>query len=91
MILNRQRRVAVDIKPLEAFLARVQESLRLPHRDVTVGLVSDAAMARLNLTFRGKDGPTDVLSFPANGGRPERGRTSSGKKQLTDSRCLLSW
>jgi probable rRNA maturation factor len=30
-------------------------------------------MARLNETFRKKHGPTDVLSFPANGDRPEQG------------------
>ena len=81
MILNRQRRVAVDIKPLEAFLARVQESLRLPHRDVTVCLVSDAAMARLNLTFRGKDTPTDVLCFPVNGATLMRSSTKSAKNR----------
>jgi probable rRNA maturation factor len=33
--------------------------------DLTVCLVSDAEMARLNQNFRKKKGPTDVLSFPA--------------------------
>ena len=33
--------------------------------DVTICLVSDKVMARLNLNFRKKKGPTDVLSFPA--------------------------
>jgi probable rRNA maturation factor len=32
---------------------------------VTIALVSDRAMARLNGEFRGKAQPTDVLSFPA--------------------------
>lgn len=32
---------------------------------VTVKIVGDAEMARLNQQFRGKVGPTDVLSFPA--------------------------
>ena len=67
MILNRQRRVPVAVKPLEGFLRAVQQTLRLQEREVTVCLVSDSAIARLNRTFRGKPGPTDVLSFPANG------------------------
>jgi len=33
--------------------------------EVTIALISDAAMRRLNARFRGKDVPTDVLSFPA--------------------------
>ena len=32
---------------------------------VSIALISDAAMARLNQTYRGKPAPTDVLSFPA--------------------------
>jgi probable rRNA maturation factor len=67
MILNRQRRVPVAVKPLQDFLGSVQSALRLQGRDITVCLVSDAAMARLNRVFRRKPGPTDVLSFPANG------------------------
>jgi probable rRNA maturation factor len=35
-------------------------------------LISDSAMARLNRRFRGKSGPTDVLSFPARAIRPRR-------------------
>jgi len=35
---------------------------------LSVALVGDAAMRRLNATFRGKDRTTDVLSFPAGGG-----------------------
>ena len=33
--------------------------------DVTVALVSDARVRRLNRDYRGLDRPTDVLSFPA--------------------------
>ena len=64
MILNRQREVRVAQGPLESFLHRVKQELGLKQSDVTVCLVSDAAMARLNQNFRKKKGPTDVLSFP---------------------------
>jgi probable rRNA maturation factor len=70
MIINRQRRVPVAVKPLEDFYERVRRELRFPAESVTVRLVSDAAMARLNRTFRNKRGPTDVLSFPSNGAKP---------------------
>jgi len=65
MILNRQRAVRVARRPLELFLRRVERELRLGDADATVCFVSDAEIARMNLAFRGKKGPTDVLSFPA--------------------------
>jgi len=64
MILNQQHEVRVALGPLESFLRRVQGELGLKPSDVTVCLVSDAAMARLNQGFRRRTGPTDVLSFP---------------------------
>lgn len=68
MIVNRQRGVNVPVKPLQEFFERVRKELRFPENAVTIQFVSDAAMARLNQNFRHKRGPTDVLSFPANGG-----------------------
>jgi probable rRNA maturation factor len=50
---------------LESFLRRVQDEMGFQRAGVTVCLVSDAEIARLNETFRKKKGPTDVLSFPA--------------------------
>ena len=65
MILNRQREVRVARGDLDSFLRRVKRELGLAKSDVTVCLVSDAEMARLNKSFRRRKGPTDVLSFPA--------------------------
>src|ERR1700687_6240249 len=70
MIVNRQRRVPVAVKPLKRFYERVRQELQFPPESVTVQLISDDAMARLNRTFRSKHGPTDVLSFPAKPTRP---------------------
>ena len=72
MIVNRQRRVRIPVKPLKDFFDRVRRELRFPDEAVTVQLISDAAMARLNQSFRHKRGPTDVLAFPANGAWPKR-------------------
>ena len=72
MIVNCQRRIPVALKPLEEFYERVRKELRFPAESVSIRLISDAAMARLNRTYRHKSGPTDVLSFPANGAKLRR-------------------
>src|ERR1700736_4608273 len=65
MILNRQRSVHLSTRALESFLLRVRRELDLKQAQVTVCLVSDAEIAGMNQSFRKKQGPTDVLSFPA--------------------------
>jgi probable rRNA maturation factor len=78
MIVNCQRRIPVALKPLEEFYERVRKELRFPAESVSIRLISDAAMARLNQTYRHKSGPTDVLSFPANGAKSGRGAAYIG-------------
>jgi probable rRNA maturation factor len=39
--------------------------------EACVALSSDEHVARLNKTYRGKPAPTNVLSFPASGSRPD--------------------
>jgi probable rRNA maturation factor len=87
MVLNRQRRVSVDVARARAFARRLRVALMLGGRDFNVCLVDDGAMARLNAAFRGKDAATDVLSFPwteakARSGRaPKKGtRRSAGRE-----------
>jgi probable rRNA maturation factor len=49
---------------------------------VTIALVDDAAMRRLNRAFAGKDTATDVLSFAAgDGGAADFARRASGPKE----------
>jgi len=64
MIVNRQRAARLARPPLESFLRLVKNELGLEEAGLTVRLVSDAEIARMNETFRKKKGPTDVLSFP---------------------------
>ena len=65
MIVNRQRKVRIARKELNLFLERIRRELRLEHAEISVALVSDAEMSRLNKAYRNKIGPTDVLSFPS--------------------------
>jgi probable rRNA maturation factor len=53
-------------RTLARFLALGQATARL-RGEVTVQLTTDAAIAKLNHQFRGKNKATDVLSFPAAG------------------------
>lgn len=86
MVLNRQRAVRVPNSSLNDFLARALCKLRIPSDALTVCLVTNSQIARWNRDFRGKNGPTDVLSFAADGaqrgtgarsGRPKRRGTAS--------------
>jgi probable rRNA maturation factor len=74
MILNRQRRIPLAVGPLTSFCEQVRHELGFPEESVTVCFVSDPAIARMNRKFRGKQGPTDVLSFPAHRSRARGGR-----------------
>jgi len=67
MILNRQRRVPISVPALRKFYERARQELGFPHDSITIELIGDREMARLNETYRKKHGPTDVLSFPAHG------------------------
>jgi len=62
--VNRQRAARLARPPLESFLRRVKNELGLEEAGLTVCLVSDAEISRMNETYRKKKGPTDVLSFP---------------------------
>ena len=89
MILNQQHEVRVAMRPLESFLRRVKRELGVNQSGVTVCLVSDKTMARLNQNFQKKKGPTDVLSFPAvERRRPVRVRRKSGAANSTSREYL---
>jgi len=80
MVVNRQRRISIALDPLRHFAERARRELRFADDAVTVCLVSDAAIARMNRIYRGKRGPTDVLSFPfgARAARISRARARTG-------------
>jgi probable rRNA maturation factor len=79
MILNRQHRVPVSLGSLENFLSRVQRKLNMPKDAVTVCFVTSPAIARWNKAYRGKNRPTDVLSFPSNG-LSRKGKLATARK-----------
>lgn len=62
-VINRQRRLRLDRQALEEFALNLLQALGLPELDLTLVFVSDKRMRLLNRNYRGKDKPTDVLSF----------------------------
>ncbi len=64
MVLNRQRKIKIDKKPLLELKRKLMEEFS-ENRDFTVVLVSDRKIKELNRAYRGKDDITDVLSFQA--------------------------
>lgn len=67
VLLNRQRRRRVSSARLRRVLGGAAEALRVGG-EVSLVLAGDRLLRRLNRDYRGKDRPTDVLSFPGEGG-----------------------
>jgi probable rRNA maturation factor len=86
MVLNRQKRVRVKLRPLEEFARRAAAQLRLRVDAVTICLVADTKIAGWNRLYRRKNQPTDVLSFPvALPARNGNGRTRRSRKALSQA------
>jgi probable rRNA maturation factor len=71
-VVNRQRRLTIDCERWQAFAAQALKVVPARGAGVTVAFVSDRLMRELNRRWRGKRGPTDVLSFPAGQDELER-------------------
>ncbi len=84
VIVNRQSRISVPLRDLDKFLARARRRLRLPKDSFAVCLVTDAEIARWNRAYRGKSGPTDVLSFATNVPKTKRRHGRKGRVRKDD-------
>lgn len=72
-VVNRQKSVAVDCTGLAALARSVLATVpaTLPQGAITVAMVGNRVVRRLNRDYRGLDTPTDVLSFPAGDAMPD--------------------
>jgi probable rRNA maturation factor len=64
LVILRKRIAGLSSSTLERFLLRARRAVRL-RGSVNVLITNSRELQSLNLRFRGKDKPTDVLSFPA--------------------------
>jgi probable rRNA maturation factor len=63
-VIDRQRRHALDRARLAQVATSALAAVGRGGAEVTVIVSNDRRLRALNRTFRGKDRPTDVLSFP---------------------------
>ena len=71
---NDVRRSGVDGRALVATARRLLAALDEADAALSLSLVGDEAMRALNLKYRGRNAPTDVLSFPLDGAPAEAER-----------------
>jgi probable rRNA maturation factor len=79
-------------EPRAAALAEIAAAAVLAHErasagDIAILLADDARIAALNAAFRGKQGPTNVLSFPAAPGTGAPGSRELGDIALAYGVC----
>jgi probable rRNA maturation factor len=75
-------------KRLKELSRRALSLLPAAGADLRIRIVGDAAIARWNREFLGRDRPTNVLSFPDSDGPPPRGGTVSGDILVSAPTCL---
>lgn len=81
--INNTTKHRVDRKKIETLVAKFLVVYKQTGREISLAVVGDARMRRLNREYRGTDKATDVLSFPAERmvrrARPGRPSKKSGQ------------
>jgi probable rRNA maturation factor len=82
------RPAAVSGRRVKELAVRALSILPAAGADLRIRIVGDAAIARWNREFLGRDRPTNVISFPDEAGPPARGGTVSGDILVSAPTCL---
>jgi probable rRNA maturation factor len=64
-VINRQRRHPIDRSKWSGFAETVLREAGSQNQCATIVFASERLVRNLNRRFRGRDAPTDVLSFPS--------------------------
>ncbi len=64
VIQNRQRTIPLKTQKYKPAIEKIVEKLGYSDFDVTIRFVSNNVIQKYNKTYRNKDKPTNVLSFP---------------------------
>ncbi len=68
LLKNEQRKFEVDTGKLKTKIKKIFENLDCREKEISILVVNDARMRKLNSQYRDIDRTTDVLSFPQNEG-----------------------
>ena len=82
------RPAALSGKALKGYVIAALGCLRAEGADVRVRVVGDAAIARWNRDFLGRDRPTNVISFPDADRPAPGGKSVSGDIVVSAPTCL---
>lgn len=89
LIIIEAREDELSRATLARFLAAAQRQVKLQGQ-VNVLITTSDELQRLNSEFRGKDKPTDVLSFPASDGFGGNGDGNKLAGELAISACIAA-
>ena len=64
LIKNSQRKIKVNLKKLKSDAQKILDLLDYADFDLGIWLTTNKTIHKYNKTFRDKDKPTDILSFP---------------------------
>ncbi len=64
IVTSRLKKHVINKPHLTLFVEKMLSELKYNDFDITILFTTNKAIRELNKTFRGKDKPTDVLSFP---------------------------
>jgi probable rRNA maturation factor len=65
--INNTTRTELPLKALELAAERVMSAYGVKNKNLSLALVGERSMRKLNFLYRGFDRPTDVLSFEGEG------------------------
>jgi probable rRNA maturation factor len=77
-IINRQKKYKINKNRFRNLLEKLVDQYHLDNPEITLGFLNNKTLRELNVKFRKKDAPTDVLSFPV------REKGADGKYYLGD-------
>ncbi|MBW2621403.1 MAG: rRNA maturation RNase YbeY [Deltaproteobacteria bacterium] len=67
-IINNQKHIPIKIKQREDQAVKILNGLGCDNAELSIVLVDDDEISRLNLAYLDRKGPTNVMSFPMNEG-----------------------
>jgi len=61
---NRQNHYTIDYKDVQKKARTILEAIECPEAELSILIVTDDEMAKLNQTYLNRSGPTNVIAFP---------------------------